>query len=121
MTGLEKEMPIRLEDIIGWAKAGKTVKADVELAKEDIAQKVLVEAGGPEEIYAYLLEGSFTFDVDGNTYKVSKTYLRGYASESVEIAAANRNIANARLKMDYDRLTEGGIGLEEKYFEKLTL
>ena len=121
MTDLEKEIPIRLEDIIGWAKAGKTVKADVELAKEDMVQKVLVEAGEAEEIYGYLLGGNFTFDVDGTTYKVSKTYLRGYSSESVEVAAANRNIANARLKMDYDRLTEGGIGLEKKYFEKLTL
>ncbi|MBW1676328.1 MAG: hypothetical protein JRF30_03460 [Deltaproteobacteria bacterium] len=121
MTDLEKEMPIRLEDIISWAKAGKTVKADVELAKEDIVQKVLVEAGDVEEIYAYLLGGNFTFDVDGKMYKVSKTYLRGYASESIEVAAANRNIASARLKMDYDRLMESGIGLEEKYFEKMRL
>jgi len=121
MTDLEKAMPIRLEDVISWAKAGKTVKADVELAKEDIVQKMLVEAGDPEEIYAYLLGGNFTFNVDGETYKVSKTYLRGYAPESAEVAAANRSIANARLKMDYDRLTQSGIGLEEKYFEKLRL
>jgi len=74
MTGLKKEMPIRLEDVIHWAKAGKTVKADVELAKEDIVQKVLVEAGDAEEIQAYLLEGYFTFDVHGTTHRVSKTY-----------------------------------------------
>jgi hypothetical protein len=42
--------------------------------------------------------------VDGKMHKVSKTYLRGYTSESAEVSAANRNIANARLKIDYERL-----------------
>lgn len=121
MSALEKERPITLEESIGWAKEGKTVKADVELIREDIVQKVLVEAGDAEEIDAYLLTGVFTFDVDGKMHKVSKTYLRGYASESVEVSAANKNIANARLKMDYERLVQGGISLEEEYFEKLRL
>jgi hypothetical protein len=121
MSGLKKEMPIRLEEIIGWAKEGRKVKANVELIREDIVQRVLVEAGDAEEIDAYLLVGNFTFGVDGKMHKVSKTYLRGYASESVELSAANRNIANARLKIDYERLMQGGIRLEEKYFEKLRL
>lgn len=121
MANIEKEMPVRLEDIISWVKEGREVKADVELIKEDIIQKVLVEARDAEELDAYLLTGNFTFKMDGKTYGVSKTYLRGYASESVHVSAANRNIANARLKMDYERLTQAGIRLEQKYFEKLRL
>ena len=121
MSALGKEMPTRLEEIIGWAREGKKVKADVELIREDIVQKVLLEAGDAEEVAAYLLTGSFTFAVDGEAHEVSKTYLRGYASESVEVSAANKNIANARLKMDYERLKQGGITVEEKYFERLRL
>ncbi len=114
-------MPVRLEDIISLVREGKEVKAQVVLTKQDIIQKVLVEAGDPEEIDAYLLTGDFAFQVDGKSYKVSKTYLRGYGSESLEVSAANRNIANTRLKMDYQRLTQAGIKLEEKYFEKFRL
>ncbi len=119
MGNIEKEMPVRLEDIMSWAKKGKEVKADVVLTKQQIIQKVLVEASGVEEIAAYLLTGDFTFQVDGKSYEVSKTYLRGYASESFDVAAANRSIANARLKVDYQRLMQAGIKLDEKYFETL--
>ncbi len=121
MANVEREMPVRLEDIISWVKEGREVKVNVELTKEDIIQKVLVEAGDAEEIHAYLLTGNFAFKLDGKTYRVSKAYLRGYASESVHVSAANRNIANARLKMDYERLMQAGIRLEQKYFEKLRL
>jgi len=119
MGNIEKEMPVRLENIMSWAKEGKEVKADVVLTKQQIIQKALVEASGAEEIAAYLLTGDFTFQVDGKSYEVSKTYLRGYASESFDVSAANRSIANARLKVDYQRLMQAGIKLEEKYFETL--
>ena len=121
MASIENEMPVRLEDIVSWAREGKEVKTDVGLTKEDIIQKVFTETLDAEEIGAYLLTGHFTFDVDGKIYKVSKTYLRGYASESLHVSAVNRNIANARLKMDYERLGQAGIRLEKKYFEKLRL
>lgn len=121
MASVEKEAPVRLEDIVCWAREGKEVKTDVELTKEDIIQKIFTETLDAEERGAYLLTGNFIFDVDGKIYKISKIYLRGYASESSNLSAANRNIANARLDMDYERLGQGGIRLEKKYFEKVRL
>lgn len=121
MANIEKEMPVRLEDIISWAREGKEIKAEVALTKQDIIQKVLVEAGDAEEIDAYLLIGDFTFQVGDKSYEVSKSYLRGYATESLDVSAANRNIANDRLKMDYQRLMQAGVKLEENYFEKFRL
>ena len=121
MEKIEKEMPVRLEDIISWAKQGKEIKADVVLTKQQIIQKVLLEAGDAEEIDAYLLIGDFTFQVDGKSCKVSKTYLRGYTSEPLDVFAANKNIANDRLKMDYQRLMEAGIKLEQKFFVEFRL
>ncbi|MCW3978073.1 MAG: hypothetical protein NWE77_09085 [Candidatus Bathyarchaeota archaeon] len=121
MTSIKSEIPIRLEDLISWANEGKEIKAAVELSKQPIVEVVLVEAGYPEPTPAYLLNADYTFDVDGKPYKVSKAYLRGSGAESVQVSAANRNITNARLKMDYDRLTQAGIDLEKKYFEKFKL
>ncbi|UCD86365.1 MAG: hypothetical protein JSV01_00860 [Desulfobacterales bacterium] len=121
MTTIKSEMPIRLEEVISWAREGKKIKASVKLSREPIVEVVLVEAGYPQPTPAYLLNAEYTFEVDGKSYKVAKTYLRGSGSESVKVSAANRNVTNARLKMDYDRLRQAGIDLKEKYFEKLKL
>jgi hypothetical protein len=121
MTTIESEMPIRLEDVISWAREGKKIKASVKLSREPIVEVVLVEAGYPQPTPAYLFNAEYTFEVDAKYYRVAKTYLRGSGSESVQVSAENRNVTNARLKMDYDRLTRAGIDLEEEYFEKLKL
>lgn len=121
MTTSKNEIPIRLEDVISWAREGKKVKASVKVSREPIVEVVLVEAGYPEPRPAYLLGAEYTLEVDGKSYKVRKTYLRGSGSESLQVSAVNRNITNARLKMDYERLTEAGIALGEEYFEKLKL
>lgn len=109
----------RLEDFIALAKAGKEVKVDVKLRKEIVIQKIHPQATEEmkSEIDMYLLIADYNFKADSDTAIVSKIYMHGSAGESLSDAKIAVNIANARLKMDYERLKSAGIEFEEKYFE----
>ncbi|OAG27335.1 hypothetical protein [Thermodesulfatator autotrophicus] len=107
----------RLAQIVEMAKQGKKVKAKVTLLKRPIVLKIHPEAQILEEKEAYILGAIFEFEVDGQTYKVERFYAMGFPTESFEEELANRNLANALLKEDYERLKEAGIEIEEKYFE----
>jgi hypothetical protein len=109
---------VRIEDFIALAKKGKNVTLEIELLKQAISQKI--HPGDTEErkreIEMYLLIGSYTFKVDGTVNKVSKVYVYGSSDESANDVKINKNIANERLKMDYNRLKEANIKFREKYF-----
>jgi len=109
---------LRLEDFISLAMEGKKVNASVELKKQVVTQKV--HPADTEEMKAeiemYLLLGEYTFNVGGKTHKVSKIYVFGTMEEPLTSSRENKNIANARLKMDYKRLADSKIIFEEKYF-----
>jgi hypothetical protein len=47
---------------------------------------------------------------------VTKVYMFGSSEESPDSVKINKSIANARLKMDYQRLKDAKISFEEKYF-----
>ncbi|WP_022853852.1 hypothetical protein [Thermodesulfatator atlanticus] len=107
----------RLAQIVEMAKQGKKIKAKVTLLKRPIVLKIHPEAQILEEKEAYILGAIFEFQVNGNTYKVERFYAMGFPTETVEEELANKNLANALLKEDYQRLKEAGIEIEEKYFE----
>jgi hypothetical protein len=108
----------RLEDYIALAQQGKRVRVDVKLRKQVVQQKVHPEetADLRAEIGMYLLIADFTLAAEGDSCVVSKVYAFGAEKEPLESAQVNRSIAAERLKMDYKRLKEAGIAVDEKYF-----
>lgn len=119
MAGVnEKTEFSRLEDFIDLAKEGKDVHVTIELRKQLVAQRV--HPGDTEEmkgeIDMYLLIGDYTFRVGKEVKSVSKVYMYGSSEESLDAVKVDRNIANARLKMDYQRLRNANITFEEEYF-----
>jgi hypothetical protein len=108
----------RIEDFIALAKEGKDVHVEIELEKQVVAQKVHPDETEDMkvEIDMYLLIGSYTFRVGKEVKQVSKVYVYGSLEEPAGVFLVNTNIANARLKMDYKRLREANINVEEKYF-----
>ena len=108
----------RLEDYVALAQQGKRVRADVKLRKQTVQQKVHPEETTDmrEEIGMYLLMADFTFTANGESGVVSKVYAFGAEGEPLESAKVNRSIATERLKVDYKRLKDSNIAVEEKYF-----
>jgi hypothetical protein len=109
---------LRIEDFIALAKEGKDVKAEINLRKELISQKL--HPGDSEEMKGeldmYLLLADYLFSVGNWRKRVSKIYVYGSSEESLNDAKINKSIANERLKMDYKRLQDVKISFEEKYF-----
>jgi hypothetical protein len=108
----------RLEDYIALAQQGKRVRVNVDLRKQPVRQKVHPEetADMAEEISMYLLLADFRLTADGESCLVTKVYAFGAEGEPLESARVNRNIATERLKMDYKRLKDANIAVDEKYF-----
>jgi hypothetical protein len=108
----------RLEDFIDLARKGIDITLEITLRKHIITEKIhpdqTEEMKG--EIERYLLLGNFTFKSEGAEQIVSKVYMLGSMEESRENTNVNKNIANERLKMDYKRLHDSGIAIEEKFF-----
>lgn len=115
---IEEEKPVRLEDLIALAKAGKKCSGTVTLRKQGVKQKVHPEETEErkDEIDSYLLIGDYGFDVDGEKFEVSKVYVMGFGEESLDMARANKNVANERLKTDLQRLKDAHIKLETEHF-----
>ena len=108
----------RIEDFILLSEQDNKVSATVELRKQIVTQKVHPEdtAEMKTEVDMYLLFGDYTFSVGTNKKKVSKSYMYGSTIEATNDAKISKNIANERLKMDYKRLKNAKVELEEKYF-----
>jgi hypothetical protein len=108
----------RLEDYIALAQQGKRVRVEVKLRTQPVQQKVHPEETEDlrAEIAMYLLIGDFTLTAEGESCVVSKVYAFGAEKEPLESAQVNRSIANERLKMDYKRLKDAKIAVDEKYF-----
>ena len=116
---MEKSMFGRLEHFISLAKEGKYIQVLIDLQKKIVIPKVINrgESGNVKiETELYVLLGEYSFNVEGNVKKVSKPYMYGVSEESTNIVLREMQIANERLKMDFNRLTEANITFEEKYF-----
>jgi hypothetical protein len=109
---------VRIEDFIALAMEGKKVDASIELRKKLVSEKVHPGTFNTMkgEVDMYLLFGDYTFSVGKEGKKISKIYMYGSSEESRNEANVNKSIANARLKMDYKRLHDAKIILEEKFF-----
>jgi hypothetical protein len=107
-----------LEYFIQLAKKGKKVGVEVTLRKNLVEQKV-----HPDETndmtgmtHMYLLFGDYLCECEGEIGTISKIYVYGTEEESVSAGRVNSSVANARLKMDYQRLNDAKIKFNEKYF-----
>jgi hypothetical protein len=108
----------RLEDFIALAREGKDIHGEVTLRKQLVEQKVhpAETLDMKSEIDMYLLVGDFTFRIGKEIQSVSKVYMFSSLEESQQAASVDRNIANERLKVDYQRLRAANISFEEKFF-----
>jgi hypothetical protein len=68
-----------------------------------------------QDMDMYLIIGNYTFTIDNNTHRVSKVYMYASVEQPLHEEMVNRSITNERLKMDYKRLKEAGIIVEERY------
>jgi hypothetical protein len=109
---------VRIEDFIALSVEGKQVNASIELRKKFVSEKVHPGTFEPRkgEVDMYLLFGDYTFSVGKDVQIISKIYMYGSSEESLDEANVNKSVANARLKMDYKRLRDAKILLEEKFF-----
>jgi len=114
----EKDELAMLEDFIRLAKEGEDVSVSVKLRKLNVPVKVhpAHTEEGTSETESYLLIGDYTCRVRKEVHEVPKVYMFGSADESLNAAKLHKNIANERLKRDYNRLREAKIKVEEKYF-----
>jgi hypothetical protein len=115
----EKGELVMLEDFIRLAKEGKNVQVSVEVRKEIIGPKDQphVTEQGRGEVNNYLLIGDYTCSVEREGHNVSKVYIfLGSDKESLSAARMHKEIANDRLKRDYQWLKNANINIEEKYF-----
>jgi hypothetical protein len=109
----------RIEDFIALAKEGKDVKVTINLKKQLVTQKVPPGDTGDlkREIDMYLFMAIYTFSAKYNfgaekqVNQISKVYMLAFSEESPDNLKINTAIANARLKMDYQRLKDENITL----------
>ena len=106
----------RLEDFISLSKQGEIISLDVHLRLENILRQGEQCEGSKEQIDGYLFIGDFYFYIKGEMYNVSKVYSLSYLTNDKNDLHVDRQIANARLKMDYNRLQKAGINVQEMYF-----
>jgi hypothetical protein len=106
----------RLEDCIVQAKKGKKIQVESELRKEKIIRQNGQCTKTEGKVDGYLFIADFQCTMDNRTYIVSKVYSLSYLTGDPNDMHVDRQVANARLRMDYSRLQEAGIEVWEKYF-----
>lgn len=108
----------RLEGFIELAKSGQQLRILVDLYARNVKQ-----LGHPDEtddimdeLDMSLLVADFSALGIDDEPRVTKVYAVSPINEKEVDAKITRHIANERLKMDYKRLQDAHIELEEKYF-----
>ena len=108
----------RIEDFIALGKVGREVNLEIELKKQRVAHRVPpgITEDMKDTVEMYLLTADYVFKVGKNMKLVTKVYMFGSSEEPLDAVKVSTSIANARLKMDYQRLKDAKITFEEKYF-----
>lgn len=108
----------RLQDFIAFAKTGVKIKASANPSRQIVTNKV--HPGSHEEMKSevdmILYTTVFTFRIADEDRKVAKVYMVSSTEESADQIRIDTNIANQRLKVDYERLKAVGIEINEKLF-----
>jgi len=114
----DRGKPQRLEYFISLAKEGEPVHLEVTLRKQILTPKDSGQEPYRLKVDAdmYFLMGDFNFDAVGEAATISKVYILGPVEESAKEEQERTEVANERLKMDYQRLKYAGIAFEEKSF-----
>lgn len=108
----------RLEDFISIARkgyeVGLTVVLDKQLFTRKFAPYTIGEPG--DEIDMYILAANYVFVVEGKIHEFTKFYASGVEGDSPSAVQREIDVANERLKMDYERLRDSNIVFLEKFF-----
>jgi hypothetical protein len=116
---IQKGYQERLEDFISFAKSVKPGQIEVNLHKEVIKQLTHPEETDNLKVEKdlYLLMADFTMTgAPGERQEVAKVYAFGAINETEVEEKVIRNIANERLKIDYQRFRDAKIEYQEKFF-----
>lgn len=106
----------RLEEFILESRKGKKIEVETQLRREKILGQAGQCAGQEGRIDGYLFIADFLCCMESQRYTVSKVYSLSYLTKDPTDLHVDRQVANARLKMDYQRLREAGIEVQEMYF-----
>ena len=68
------------------------------------------------EMDMYLLIADYMIATQGEIKTISRVYVMGSSEESSTESKVNVHIANECLKMDYQRLKDANIELDEEFF-----
>ena len=117
-TDTKKRYAGRLEDFIRLAEKGKQVELDVELKTIPVTQEVSVDDKKitHKQHKTYVLIAYFTCRADNEIQRLSKVYMFATGEESLNSIRVNKEIANARLQVDYNRLKAAHIHFTEEFF-----
>jgi len=109
----------RLEDIIRIASSGIRVSCFMELKKKNVEIKVKNADADRHQsrIDAFLLLAEYAFSFEETTARICKVYVFGKAQRSGKIQKVDRDVANQRLRVDYERLRAANIEFKELFFE----
>jgi len=114
----KKRSLYRIEDFISLYKKGENISLNVNLRIEKILRQDNQYSGSNNHIDGYLFIGDFIFSLNSKLHTISKVYSLSYLTNEPNDLHVDRKIANARLKMDYGRLQQGGFHIREKYFRE---
>ncbi len=106
----------RLEDFIKISLSGKTVRIEVKIYQKIISPVSRSEPTDDTNIATNMCLLMADFRSVGGPEMVTKVYAICPMNENEVDAKTTRQLANQRLKMDYDRLKEANIIFQEKYF-----
>ncbi len=110
----------RLEDLISLAKDGHLVEASAELKRHIVTPKGHPDhiAHDKNETEMYILLAEFNFKAASEFRKVAKIYAFGTLEEPIDSTEQNLRFADERLRIDYERLRDANIAIEEVYFRE---
>ncbi len=109
----------RLEDLIALAISRNKGRFEANLRKEIVKQDSLAEKADKQKARKnwYLLMIDFALVGSGGENRtVTKVYAFGDINETGAEEKVILNIANERLRMDYQRFRDAGIEYQEKFF-----
>ena len=110
----------RLVDLIAFAQTGASHRLHINIYRNLLKRVIQSESTDDINIEAdmdlYMADFALSEEARGKQPTITKVYaVRPLGDDKVD-DTRTRLVANERLKMDYDRLKEANVQVEEKYF-----